>query len=514
MSTNRSHSITAVTLFRGKDFIIPPLPSDISIGTVDVPAFYNVYTDWSETIDSVSTPNYWLRKPVRYVYVPKRGKLRPEPTKPVLRPPRIPELKPRKLGQSDKSWRRALRKYRISLDKYYQKLAQKQALYTKRLAKYERLLVLYNKQQLLVKQGVVRLKRVRNMLVKPNNPYSRTRTTFSPLQGQYSIITYYRKIGFRNWQAVKDPKVDWTGVFINGNLQPYYPNSYTVPDIDSRDAAIASAESAAISKIYDKLGSQDVHIGNILAERHQTLSLIADVVKRVASLRRGISNQLISFNKKSIASDILAFNFGVKPLIEDAYGLGIALAKIQSEGSDRIIVRARSKGASSGLKREDTTLGGQPWRTVYTQLHTEVVISYVLEYKISNGALSTLQSLGLINPAEIAWEVLPWSFVVDWFLPIGDYIHSFSADAGLEFVTGTKTTTITDAYTRTVSWDHPADYDGDSHYKGSAFGSKKVQTKVREVLTTPPTPRFPAFKNPFSPTHIVNSLALLTQRLR
>lgn len=40
--------------------------------------------------------------------------------------------------------------------------------------------------------------------------------------------------------------------------------------------------------------------------------------------------------------------------------------------------------------------------------------------------------LGLTNPGAIAWELLPLSFVVDWFIPIGNYVQTRSVLAGME----------------------------------------------------------------------------------
>lgn len=60
-------------------------------------------------------------------------------------------------------------------------------------------------------------------------------------------------------------------------------------------------------------------------------------------------------------------------------------------------------------------------------------------YEIENETIRNLNSLGLVNPASIAWELTPFSFVVDWFLPVGDWLESFSALSGLKHIEGTKT---------------------------------------------------------------------------
>jgi hypothetical protein len=56
----------------------------------------------------------------------------------------------------------------------------------------------------------------------------------------------------------------------------------------------------------------------------------------------------------------------------------------------------------------------------------------VLSYTVKTSARLRFQSelsrsfqkLGLTNLAGLAWELLPWSFVADWALPIGNWINS------------------------------------------------------------------------------------------
>lgn len=48
----------------------------------------------------------------------------------------------------------------------------------------------------------------------------------------------------------------------------------------------------------------------------------------------------------------------------------------------------------------------------------------------------SFQVLGLANPLEVAWELVPLSFVADWFLPIGDYLSTLDAGVGVEFSSG------------------------------------------------------------------------------
>jgi hypothetical protein len=57
---------------------------------------------------------------------------------------------------------------------------------------------------------------------------------------------------------------------------------------------------------------------------------------------------------------------------------------------------------------------------------------------VSNPNLYLASQLGFVNPAAIAWELVPFSFVVDWFVNVGEFLNNFTDLWGL---------TVTDPYT-------------------------------------------------------------------
>lgn len=74
------------------------------------------------------------------------------------------------------------------------------------------------------------------------------------------------------------------------------------------------------------------------------------------------------------------------------------------------------------------------WGGKYTEWFFGKHIAKVqADVTVVNPNLYLLQKLGLLNPASIAWELTPWSFMVDWFGNIGDVIDEWTAYAGLKF---------------------------------------------------------------------------------
>lgn len=54
--------------------------------------------------------------------------------------------------------------------------------------------------------------------------------------------------------------------------------------------------------------------------------------------------------------------------------------------------------------------------------------------RVDNPNLLLLNQAGLINPAYVIWDAIPFSFVVDWFIPVGTYLRSWTDFVGLEVI--------------------------------------------------------------------------------
>lgn len=71
-------------------------------------------------------------------------------------------------------------------------------------------------------------------------------------------------------------------------------------------------------------------------------------------------------------------------------------------------------------------------------------------FTVRNSSVKSLVQLGLTNPAEVAWEVVPFSFVIDWFIPVGNFLSSLDSLVGVQDLTvcrGYKTTSVWSVHT-------------------------------------------------------------------
>jgi hypothetical protein len=215
---------------------------------------------------------------------------------------------------------------------------------------------------------------------------------------------------------------------------------------------------------------------------------------------------------KSLASNWLEFQYGWKPLLNDVDESMRLLSNymIGSTGSQWVT------GSSNQVRSEVIPLfdipGGK--KIGHEFCSTFYSSRYGIEFKIDNSTTSFLSQLGFTSPVNLVWELLPYSFVVDWFLPVGEFLNSFSAGEGLLFVKGYQTNFGRRHSQIYCYYDGPMAISPVTHRRFYANTSRESVALNRTKLTSWPVQSFPQFKNPFSTTHVANALALMRTAFR
>lgn len=143
-------------------------------------------------------------------------------------------------------------------------------------------------------------------------------------------------------------------------------------------------------------------------------------------------------NDKDLANNWLELQYGWLPLLSDVHDAAVLLAHQQTrtlKQKYRSSVKAQVDYSGNWfMSRPGTGTGG----TVMSKATAEVSRRIVVEISAPPNMSSIL---GLQNPASVAWELTPWSFVVDWFIPIGDFLQA-SADVRMLNISRVVTTTV------------------------------------------------------------------------
>lgn len=196
--------------------------------------------------------------------------------------------------------------------------------------------------------------------------------------------------------------------------------------------------------------------------------------------------------KRTVESSVLEFNMGWKPFVNDINSSIEALHSSFQKGKRLRKTSSNTFITGAGRKAERSTRGYSKDGKLDTFTpRTTISISGT----IANSQAAMIASLGLNNPASVAWELTPYSFLVDYFIDVGNFIGALTGLAGLSGISGTKATT-------TVTRLHGAG----GVERGTIVDVRRSLVQVKWTL--------PGLNlSGFSTTQVVNMAALMKQRL-
>lgn len=343
--------------------------------------------------------------------------------------------------------------------------------------------------------------RVNALKFRPPNPFNLTLQEFwSDGEGE----AYLRSGSTLNVYSGELPDL----VNLNWNMSRWING--TNGDIVSDFNAIARAQTETLIKLKD----MKVNFGEALAESRSTIQHLAKTSRTLMQAflyaRRGKWTKLLKelkinpkrkWSTKDPAGRWLEVQFGWTPLINDIKGAFELNQTILRKNG--LFLSAERNLVSNYQNEELCSLPGERYRgssCLFTGTRGTAVKLYA---RVRDEDIARLTSLGLSDPLQVAWALVPFSFVVDWILPVGSYLEALGATKGLTFVSGTRTEFING------SVDISAEYTTTTAKGVGTFKKKGHVTAVRRhVYSGFPTP-IPFVKSPFSTSHVISALALI-----
>jgi len=276
------------------------------------------------------------------------------------------------------------------------------------------------------------------------------------------------------------------------------------------------ATDRALSKFKDKLLGEQSQLAAPWGERKQSVDMIADRAAQMRqawrSLRRGdfrsfkrhlhlpIFRGDNRWSRPTDAAKIwLEYWFGWKPLVGDIYN---AIDVLQREGP---ALQVQGRGTVRSEYVYTPRSGNWNWHYNWPLVTVRSLVQ--ARVRVSNPNLYRANQLGLVNPASVAWELIPFSFLVDWFIPVGEFLDSWTTYCGLTleqpFTTQSRRGYGTQ-YVRNWSWPPPI-----QQYEGSK--GVVIQRTLGLPTKSWPTPK--AFKG-FSVVRGATAISLLITILK
>jgi hypothetical protein len=260
---------------------------------------------------------------------------------------------------------------------------------------------------------------------------------------------------------------------------------------------------AALSKFRGKVRSGDASLGVTLASWRQSRDMITSRLNKInllfdSALRKRTVVRRASKTRRT-ANAVLEGEFGWVPLLADVHAAVFTVAgRVPPEW-----VRAAHK---LKVLQVDNNLDSNP--RIYQTLTGDASIVISANVAITNPNAWLLNKAGLINPLTVAWDLVPWSFVVNMFVNVNQVLSSLTDDVGLTYSNGsiTRSSSVLREQ-RAVRVVSPSE-------AYTSFANVKCKTKDRESFVTLPTPRL-SFKVPnFSWETAVIASSLIVQKLK
>lgn len=276
------------------------------------------------------------------------------------------------------------------------------------------------------------------------------------------------------------------------------------------------------SKLRQKLNDTPIDLGVALGEYRSTAAMLTGAMETVRGLAQTLrgrryadavkyllsgddprlyenNNSLVLAARRS-ADAWLGFTYGVLPLMKDVEG---AVALLTGEtGLPEIRVKA-----SHAVQYREVTSCPVGWLLTRNDISGFARCSGRIDIQLSNPFLFDLYKAGILNPLQTAWELIPYSFVVDWFAPIGTWLGSVQPVPGIDSVRG-YTSFRAAGVTKRETYNVPHPW-----YHWRTQGESREVYKQRKLLTSLPQPTFDIGEIALTRDQLISGVSLMVQQV-
>lgn len=290
------------------------------------------------------------------------------------------------------------------------------------------------------------------------------------------------------------------------------PASSVVHGLSGVSYAWSAADEMRLqSKLVQKIKGHQFNLAVNLAQSRQLVGMLSSTLRKLGrslvhlkhghvagALRElGVSGNPRPLKSTDVSGRWLEMQYGWLPAVSDAFEAAKAFEAISEGRSARIVA----------VEKVSRPYKGSAAPTIYSyDGNTTVIKKIVCELEEE---LSASRSLGLLDPLSVVWEILPYSFVFDWFLPVGTYLENLAVIPSLKgrFLS-TLYSRVESRYTALLDPAYKADYGGAIR--------RSLRVNVTRTVSTSLTTQRPTFVSPIdamSPKRIANAVSLCHQAL-
>lgn len=285
-------------------------------------------------------------------------------------------------------------------------------------------------------------------------------------------------------------------VLYEGNVGTVHRTEVARPFYSGSDSSVPGyPDPDWITPLRQQINSLKVNLGQDLAEYRQTVDLYNETSSQIVAAKQHYKKKKRSRKRGSInlchmaAADII-YGFGIAPLIGTLFDSYIALnSKLEAPTKIRLVQSAK----------EDVSY---QWSNANCEQNGRKSTSTQAKVYLTFQRGLSLFTMG--NPVSVAWELVPYSFLFDYMIPVGNYLSALDAMVGVQEVVGTVTTRRQFFCSETSKVDA-------SHIATNTPALVHYKDIKRDVLTSIPLPPFPKWEPSASWHKLRHAVALLYQ---
>lgn len=315
--------------------------------------------------------------------------------------------------------------------------------------------------------------------------------------------------GTGSWQnATKSNWNEWSGSL------PQFLTTNLSSGLQLPSALDPSLRDRALIGCLSEMNFRDLDLGTAWAERGKTADLVGDIatktIETIRAARRRRGREILDIwglrhegaRGKGVVDTYLTYHYGVKPAAQDLSGAVQALTRLP-QGEWKIA----KKDAASYETHQSTQVGlGSFYPYECSSFMRQSCRARVSAHQRPLTRQEDLVwALGLDAPLSTAWELTPFSFMIDWMTPIGDWLQALNS---LKYYDGWQVCTTQYRKETCVYTGSSGTVSGIKCSTTLSGGHYERVDILRSVSNGPPLIRLPV-KDPRSVDHMAKTLALL-----
>jgi len=235
------------------------------------------------------------------------------------------------------------------------------------------------------------------------------------------------------------------------------PNVARVP-VSIDDSYLVLLENQAFEKLNSKLSGSGANLPVTLAEARSTIDMIYGAAQRIlvaynhvkrlqfrsAARALGLPRTPHGVSRtQSVQQNWLAYRYGWRLVVMDIESFCKTIYDLLR--TKPIVLRMEAR-KQAHLEWRDVFPGVQfsaPGSgliifsvTNHVELHRDYDVRVGYMYQLENVSLAGAQSMGLLNPFVLAFELTPASFMLNWCSNLGSWLEGLTAFQGKKFLDG------------------------------------------------------------------------------